>query len=176
MDGNSWLQKQGYWPWFKHGSEQKMKVADDKFTCVQFRCAGVLQHISLQAWKLPSRNPSGRGYGNTLTLDSHWLKLVISLIVLIFNESNRSSPFAAPLCWSLGKVRISSSWNKLFANFAKPENNFLIFLQAGILATAGKVAALYYHYDYIIIVIIIIINIISIAKMWCRRSMCTLIL
>ena len=38
MDGNYQLQKQGYWPWLKHESETKMKVADDKRLLVWFQC------------------------------------------------------------------------------------------------------------------------------------------
>ena len=99
------------------------------------------------------------GYDNALTLVCHWLKLVIRIIVLIFNKSEQSTPFAA-LCaaQSLGThcevlvnnqagptwIRISSSQNKLLANFAKPENAFLIFFWAGNPTTAGEVAALHY--------------------------------
>ena len=36
--GNSRSQKWGYWPWLEHGSELKMKVADDKCSCVRFQC------------------------------------------------------------------------------------------------------------------------------------------
>ena len=35
------------------------------------------------------------GYGNALMLACHWLKLVISCIVLIFNKSQQITLFAA---------------------------------------------------------------------------------
>ena len=90
-------------------------------------------------------------------LDCHWLKLIISLIILIFNKSELNAPLAVHCTEvlvntvSLRKlhqarqtwIRISSSWNESFANFAKPANAFLISLQARILATARKVAALH---------------------------------
>ena len=43
MDRNSWLKKRGYWPCLEHGSEQEMKVADDK-CCVRFRCVKCSPH------------------------------------------------------------------------------------------------------------------------------------
>ena len=97
------------------------------------------------------------GYGKALKLDCHWLKLVITLIiVLIFNELEQSVPFAIHCAEVSVNTECEVSANFTMRHqqeqgFVKPEKNvcqfcqaqivFLIFLQTGIPATAGKVAA-----------------------------------
>ena len=63
-----------------------------------------------------------------------------------FNESEQSKPFAAHCAEDLVNAVKSRQTSQSKTNpdkkSVKPENAFLIFLQARILATAGKVAAL----------------------------------
>ena len=99
------------------------------------------------------------GYGklNVLMLACRWFKLVISLIVLIFNASERSTHFAAH-CAEVS-INTVKSWQTSPGqtnpdkNFVKPEQTICQFCQAGksflkkifkagIPATAGKIAAL----------------------------------
>ena len=74
------------------------------------------------------------GYGHALTLNCHWLKLLISLIVLIINESERSVPFAAHCAEvsvnTVKSTQTSPCQTNLDKNFVKPEQTVCEFCQA----------------------------------------------